>query len=151
MGRTTVTPLPSLQRRLTAFGDNLRMARLRRRLSATQVASRLPGRDRASPPDSPEHRRRRPHRRALPLRKVENQSVIDRPGILSQSRGGTEIRFHRGLVHEPLLFASLRLCERATRMRLCSSGGSRSATRTGASGRASAVSSSSLLKAVTSP
>ena len=40
MGRTTITPLPSLQRRLTSFGENLRLARLRRKLSATQVAER---------------------------------------------------------------------------------------------------------------
>ena len=40
MGRTTITPLPSLQRRLTAVGENLRLARLRRRFSSTQVAER---------------------------------------------------------------------------------------------------------------
>ena len=40
MGRTTITPLPSLQRRLTAVGENLRLARLRRKLSATMVAER---------------------------------------------------------------------------------------------------------------
>jgi transcriptional regulator with XRE-family HTH domain len=40
MGRTTITPLPSLQRRLTAVGENLRLARLRRKLAATQVAER---------------------------------------------------------------------------------------------------------------
>jgi transcriptional regulator with XRE-family HTH domain len=40
MGRNTITPLPSLQRRLTAVGENLRLARLRRKLSATQVAER---------------------------------------------------------------------------------------------------------------
>ena len=40
MGRTTITPLPSLQRRLTALGENLRLARLRRKFSATQVAER---------------------------------------------------------------------------------------------------------------
>ena len=40
MGRTTITPLPSLQRRLTAVGENLRLARLRRKLSAAQVAER---------------------------------------------------------------------------------------------------------------
>ena len=40
MGRTTITPLPSLQRRLTAVGENLRLARLRRKLSATQIAER---------------------------------------------------------------------------------------------------------------
>ncbi len=40
MGRKTIIPLPSLQRRLTVVGENLRLARLRRRLSATQVAER---------------------------------------------------------------------------------------------------------------
>ena len=40
MGRTTTTPLPSLQRRLTEVGENLRLARLRRRLSATQISDR---------------------------------------------------------------------------------------------------------------
>ena len=40
MGRTTITPLPSLQRRLTEVGENLRLARLRRRLSAIQIAER---------------------------------------------------------------------------------------------------------------
>ena len=40
MGRTTTTPLPSLQRRLTAVGENLRLARLRRKLSAAMVAER---------------------------------------------------------------------------------------------------------------
>ena len=40
MGRSTITMLPSLQRRLIAMGDNLRLARLRRRLTATQVAER---------------------------------------------------------------------------------------------------------------
>jgi transcriptional regulator with XRE-family HTH domain len=40
MGRTTITLLPSLQRRLTGVGENLRLARLRRKLSATQVAER---------------------------------------------------------------------------------------------------------------
>lgn len=40
MGRTIITPLPSLQRRLTAVGENLRLARLRRKLSAEQVAER---------------------------------------------------------------------------------------------------------------
>src|SRR4051812_2573218 len=40
MPRTTVIPSPSLQRRLTAVGENLRLARLRRKLSATQVAER---------------------------------------------------------------------------------------------------------------
>lgn len=40
MGRTTITPLPALQRRLTGLGENLRLARLRRKLSATQVSER---------------------------------------------------------------------------------------------------------------
>ena len=40
MGRTTITPLPALQRRLTDVGENLRLARLRRRFSATLVAER---------------------------------------------------------------------------------------------------------------
>ena len=40
MGRTTITPLPSLQRRLTEVGENLRLARLRRRFSAAIVAER---------------------------------------------------------------------------------------------------------------
>src|SRR5438105_15262976 len=40
MGRTSITPLPALQRRLTGVGENLRLARLRRKLSAMQVAER---------------------------------------------------------------------------------------------------------------
>jgi transcriptional regulator with XRE-family HTH domain len=36
----TPTPLPVLQRRLTVLGENLRLARLRRKLSAAQVAER---------------------------------------------------------------------------------------------------------------
>lgn len=40
MGRTTITPLPSLERRLTEVGENLHLARLRRKLSAAQVAER---------------------------------------------------------------------------------------------------------------
>jgi len=40
MGRTSTTPLPSLQRRITGLGENLKLARLRRKLSATQVAER---------------------------------------------------------------------------------------------------------------
>ncbi len=40
MGRSTVTILPSLQRRLLCLGENLRLARLRRRLTAAQVAER---------------------------------------------------------------------------------------------------------------
>ena len=40
MGRITITPLPVLQRRLATVGENLRLARLRRKLSATQIAER---------------------------------------------------------------------------------------------------------------
>lgn len=40
MGRITIIPLPALQRRLTDVGENLRLARLRRKFSATQVAER---------------------------------------------------------------------------------------------------------------
>lgn len=40
MGRTTIILLPSLQRRLSAIGENLRLARLRRKLSANQIAER---------------------------------------------------------------------------------------------------------------
>ena len=40
MGRTTIIPLPALQRRLTSVGENLRLARLRRKLSAAQVSER---------------------------------------------------------------------------------------------------------------
>ena len=40
MGRSSHPPLPTLQRRLAAVGENLRLARLRRQLSATQVAER---------------------------------------------------------------------------------------------------------------
>src|SRR5882672_6224843 len=40
MPRTTTTALPSLQRRLVQFGENLKLARLRRRLTASQVAER---------------------------------------------------------------------------------------------------------------
>ncbi len=40
MGRTTVTVLPSLQRRLESLGENIRLARLRRRLTTTQIAER---------------------------------------------------------------------------------------------------------------
>jgi transcriptional regulator with XRE-family HTH domain len=32
--------MPSLERRMTAFGENIRLARLRRRLTASQVAER---------------------------------------------------------------------------------------------------------------
>lgn len=40
MGRESVTTLPALQRRLQEVGENLRLARLRRRLHAEQVAER---------------------------------------------------------------------------------------------------------------
>ena len=40
MGRTVVTLLPPLRRRMTKMGENLRLARKRRRLTATQVAER---------------------------------------------------------------------------------------------------------------
>lgn len=40
MERETITPLPVLQRRLREVGENLRLARLRRRLHAQQVAER---------------------------------------------------------------------------------------------------------------
>ena len=40
MARTTVTTLPSLQRRLTQIGENIHLARLRRRLAAAQIAER---------------------------------------------------------------------------------------------------------------
>ncbi len=40
MSRNPITPLPRLGRRLVAFGENLRLARLRRRLTASQVAER---------------------------------------------------------------------------------------------------------------
>lgn len=40
MARTSITPLPSLQRRITEVGESLRLARLRRRLSAAQVSER---------------------------------------------------------------------------------------------------------------
>ena len=40
MGRNAVTLLPSLQRRLSDLGENIRLARLRRKLTATQVAER---------------------------------------------------------------------------------------------------------------
>ena len=40
MPRTTVTALPSLQRRLAQIGENIHLARLRRGLSASQVAER---------------------------------------------------------------------------------------------------------------
>lgn len=40
MGRTTLTLLPVLQQRLQEIGENLRLARLRRRLRAALVAER---------------------------------------------------------------------------------------------------------------
>ena len=40
MGRNTIVLLPSLQRRLTEIGENIRLARLRRRFSTTQVSER---------------------------------------------------------------------------------------------------------------
>lgn len=40
MPRTTVAALPSVQRRLVQLGENIRLARLRRALSAQQVADR---------------------------------------------------------------------------------------------------------------
>ena len=40
MGRNSITLLPSLQRRLTEIGENLKLARLRRKLSAAQVSER---------------------------------------------------------------------------------------------------------------
>src|SRR6185436_4915007 len=40
MARSTRPPLPSVRRELVAIGENIRLARLRRRLSATLVAER---------------------------------------------------------------------------------------------------------------
>lgn len=40
MARRTAQPLPSLQRRLAALGEDLRLARLRRHLTATLLAER---------------------------------------------------------------------------------------------------------------
>lgn len=40
MGRTTVQLLPALQKLLVDIGDNIRLARLRRRLSAVQISER---------------------------------------------------------------------------------------------------------------
>ena len=40
MGRTTTLPLPSVARALAALGENVRLARLRRQLSAELVAER---------------------------------------------------------------------------------------------------------------
>ena len=40
MGRKTITPLPQLQRILSALGENIHLARLRRKITASQVAER---------------------------------------------------------------------------------------------------------------
>ena len=40
MGRKTTRPLPSLQRLLNELGENIQLARRRRRLTASQVAER---------------------------------------------------------------------------------------------------------------
>lgn len=40
MGRSTVTLLPALKERLSVIGENIRLARLRRRLSAEQISER---------------------------------------------------------------------------------------------------------------
>ena len=40
MGRKAIAPLPSLQRLLTELGENIRLARLRRKLSAAMIAER---------------------------------------------------------------------------------------------------------------
>jgi transcriptional regulator with XRE-family HTH domain len=40
MGRSTIILLPALQQRLADIGENLRLARLRRQLSADQVSER---------------------------------------------------------------------------------------------------------------
>ena len=40
MGRSSITPLPSVRTRLSELGGNIRLARLRRRLPATLVAER---------------------------------------------------------------------------------------------------------------
>lgn len=40
MGRSTIVPLPALQHRLAEIGENIRLARLRRRLSAEQISER---------------------------------------------------------------------------------------------------------------
>lgn len=40
MGRKTTSPLPSLQRLLAELGENIRLARRRRKLTASQVAER---------------------------------------------------------------------------------------------------------------
>ncbi|MGK5090204.1 helix-turn-helix transcriptional regulator [Bdellovibrionota bacterium FG-2] len=40
MGRKTVSPLPSLRKLLATLGENIYLARRRRKLTATQVAER---------------------------------------------------------------------------------------------------------------
>lgn len=40
MPKNPITPMPRLARRMTALGENLRLARLRRMLTASQVAER---------------------------------------------------------------------------------------------------------------
>jgi transcriptional regulator with XRE-family HTH domain len=40
MGRTTTPPLPSVARVLAALGENVRLARLRRRIAASLLAER---------------------------------------------------------------------------------------------------------------
>jgi transcriptional regulator with XRE-family HTH domain len=40
MGRKTIPPLPPLQRLLTELGENIHLARRRRKLTASQVAER---------------------------------------------------------------------------------------------------------------
>ncbi len=40
MGRKSLSLLPSLQKRLTALGENIKLARLRRRLTTVQVSER---------------------------------------------------------------------------------------------------------------
>ena len=40
MGRTTLAPLPSLKKRMDAFGENIRLARLRRAITLAQLAER---------------------------------------------------------------------------------------------------------------
>jgi transcriptional regulator with XRE-family HTH domain len=40
MGRTTQPPLPAVARALASLGENIRLARLRRKLSASLVAER---------------------------------------------------------------------------------------------------------------
>ncbi len=40
MGRKTLIPLPSLKKRMDAFGENIRLARLRRAITLAQLAER---------------------------------------------------------------------------------------------------------------